>query len=195
MARTQARDYDKKRDVITSHAAKLFARRGFAGASISDLAAACGVSKSLIYHYYDAKEFILFDVMRDHIDELLKIVSAADKSSPDAKQEFRDMTRRLMRCYAGAQHKQKVLLYELSYLSKTQRAEIVSKQRKIIAQFESLLAHAAPNARHDRALLRTQTMLFFGMINWTHTWFKPSGHMSRDALSDLAANTILGALD
>ena len=68
MARTKADNYDSKRDAITSNAAKLFAEKGFGGASISDISKACNISKSLIYHYYSAKEDILYGVMTDHID-------------------------------------------------------------------------------------------------------------------------------
>ena len=50
MARTQAPDYEERRIAIVDKAAELFARRGFTGASLSDLAAACQTSKSLIYH-------------------------------------------------------------------------------------------------------------------------------------------------
>ncbi len=52
MARPQSPDYDKRRDAIVSAAAHLYARRGFQGASVADLAKACGTSKALIYHYF-----------------------------------------------------------------------------------------------------------------------------------------------
>ena len=81
MARTQAADYDAKREAITEAAAKLFAEKGFAGASVSDLADRCAVSKSLIYHYYASKEAILFDVMNEHIDDLLGDLEQALKAA------------------------------------------------------------------------------------------------------------------
>ena len=50
MARPQSPDYDKRRDSILRAAARLYARQGFNGASVADLAKACRSSKSLIYH-------------------------------------------------------------------------------------------------------------------------------------------------
>ena len=49
MARPQAADYDDRRAAIVEQAARLYAERGFLGASLSDLAKACKTSKSLIY--------------------------------------------------------------------------------------------------------------------------------------------------
>lgn len=192
MARTQAPDYDKKREVITSHAAHLFADCGFAGASISKLSAMCGISKSLIYHYYNSKEAILFDVMRDHVDELVQIVSVETDPSMSAEQTFRSLTRALVRCYVGAQDKQKVLLYEMGHLSDTQKSDIIGKQRVLVSKFEQVIGAALLQHGGDAAKIRAKVMLFFGMINWTHTWYKPSGSLSRDDIADMAVDTILG---
>jgi len=192
MARTQAADYDAKRDAITEQAAQLFARRGFAGASLSELAEKCQVSKSLIYHYYASKEAILYDVMIDHIDELLGAVEAAAGGNTSPAEAFRKLTKELLRHYVGAADKQKVLLYELESLPPPHKAEIVDKQRKIIAITEKALAAATPDAPKDRADLRARTMLYFGMLNWSHTWFSGKGPISRDGLAAMAADLVLG---
>ena len=46
------------RERILEEAAKLFAQSGYDGSSVSDLAAAIGVSKAAIYHYYTTKQDI-----------------------------------------------------------------------------------------------------------------------------------------
>src|SRR5690606_36531613 len=63
MARLRAKDYDDKRAAILEQAAGLFATEGFAAASLSRLAAACETSKASLYHYYQSKEAILFDIL------------------------------------------------------------------------------------------------------------------------------------
>jgi AcrR family transcriptional regulator len=180
MARTQAVDYAEKRAAIVEAAAALFAERGFNGASLADLAGRCAMSKSLIYHYYASKEAILYDVMRGHMDDLLAALTARDLKS---------FARDLLRRYAGAAARQKVLLYEIGHLPAAHKTDIVARERQLIARVEALLA--AAGASGDRRRLRARAMLFFGMLNWTHTWFRPSGAMSRDELAELAAETIL----
>lgn len=187
MARTQAADYDAKRDAITHHAARLFARRGFTGASIADLAERCKVSKSLIYHYYASKEAILYDVMIDHIGELLDAVTSVKADDAKPERTFRELTKTLLQHYAGAADRQKVLLYELDSLPRDHKLEIVSKQRRIIAHVEALLTAANPSLKKERAALRAKTMLYFGMLNWTHTWFRPKGAVTRDELAEMAS--------
>ncbi|MCB2096535.1 MAG: TetR family transcriptional regulator [Parvularculaceae bacterium] len=182
MARKQAADYEEKRDAIVDEAAKLFAEKGFAGASLADLAYACDMSKSLFYHYYPSKEAILYAVMKGHMDDLLSAVGGGGDETSDPLSAF---ARRLLRLYAGAAAKQKVLLYELANIPKTERDEIVAKERRLIAHVENLIAAARPDV--GRARLKAQAMLFFGMLNWTHTWLKAGGAVSRDDVADMAA--------
>ena len=70
MVRTIAKDYDAKRDKILTAAAGVFAQRGVAGASMAEVAKACGISKGNIYHYYDSKLAILFDILDSYLCRL-----------------------------------------------------------------------------------------------------------------------------
>jgi AcrR family transcriptional regulator len=192
MARTQAADYDQKREAITRHAAKLFASQGFAAASVAELANRCGFSKSLIYHYYSSKEAILFDAMNEHMGALLSIALDPCHQSDNPSAELIEITKALLQCYVGAADYQKILLYELAFLPAQQQKEIREKQRKVIQRIESVLFRASIGA--NRAHLRAKVMLYFGMLNWTHTWFKPSGAMSRDELAEEIAKTTLKSI-
>ena len=70
MVRTIAKDYDAKRDKILIAAARVFAQRGVAGASMAEVAKACVISKGNIYHYYDSKLAILFDILDSYLCRL-----------------------------------------------------------------------------------------------------------------------------
>ncbi len=194
MARTQAADYDQKRETITAKAAELFATKGFAAASVSDLARKCKISKSLLYHYYPSKEAVLFAAMSDHMDTLVHLVCDRERTKSDPEKEFHALTRDLLQCYTGAAHHQKILLYELSSLPAAQRKEIIEKQRKVIGEVEALLTDMIPKTKTDRTKLRAKVMLYFGMMNWTHTWFKAAGQISRNELADEIASTTLRSL-
>src|ERR1700704_2639465 len=81
MARTRANDYDQKRLGILSRSAALFAAHGYTGTSITMIAEACGVSKALMYHYYSSKDAVLFDLLQDHLQNLVTVVEAAARSA------------------------------------------------------------------------------------------------------------------
>jgi AcrR family transcriptional regulator len=190
MARPQSPDYDKRREAIVAAAAHLYARRGFDGASIADLAKACGTSKSLVYHYFPAKDDILYEVMAAHLDALVDAAYDAMQAG-SAVERLRALTHAFMRLYVGAEDSHKVLLNELDNLPAERRAEVVGKQRRIIAIVEALIREIRPEAN---PVTLPVTMLFFGMINWTHTWFRPGRTVSAEQLADMAVDVMLGGM-
>jgi len=194
MARTQAPDYEQRREAIVEEAAKLYAAHGFLGASLADLAKACKTSKSLIYHYYASKEDILFDVMASHISALNGAVEDAGDDTGAPAERLRKLAHAFMRLYVGAAARHKVLLNDLGNLPPERRTEIVLRQRRLIEAVERLIVDIQPRLKSPRRLARPAAMLFFGMINWTHTWYDPAGPVSPDAIADLAVDIMTGGL-
>jgi AcrR family transcriptional regulator len=194
MARPQSPDYDKRREAIVSAAARLYALKGFKGASVADLAEACRTSKSLIYHYFPSKEDILYDVMASHLELLAEAAEEATVSNgSDPRERLQTIAHSFMRLYSGAADRHRVLLNELDNLPAERRADVIAKQRRIVALVESQIREVRPDLASG-AQARALTMLFFGMINWTHTWFKADGEMPAEALGELAVDLMLNGL-
>src|SRR3569833_3309792 len=191
MARKQAADYEQRREAIVEHAARLFASRGFLGASVADLARACGQSKPLIYHYYPSKEDILFEVMDSHLLQLTGAVETVAGSQAPAERKLRDLTHRFMGLYVGAADRHKVLQNNLIHLPAERRAMIVTRQRALIDAVQALIAAVRPDLATPRAQ-QPLTRQFFGMINWSLTWFRPDGAASPDEVAALATVLIMG---
>lgn len=190
MARTQAADYEDRQAAIVDKAADLFAKRGFMGASVADLAAACNTSKSLIYHYFPSKEDILYEVMSSHIDQLVDDTAQVAAEGGGPSDQFRRLIHAFLRHYVGAASRQKVLLNELAHLPEALRETIVSKQREVVDVTQRLLVELRPELAGEFALARVQTMLLFGMINWTHTWYDPDGTVKVDEVAEMVFKTI-----
>lgn len=64
-------DKQAKRAAITQVAAEVFARKGFQGASVDDIAAAAGVSKGTVYDYFDNKEELFYATFEAFQSELV----------------------------------------------------------------------------------------------------------------------------
>lgn len=194
MARPRAADYDEKRLLLLHASADLFARQGYDRTSINDIAAACGVSKALIYHYYPNKEQLLVDIIRRHLADLLDTVETAARGADDAGR-LRAIVAALLEAYRDADALHKIQVNELSRLPQESQAELKTVERQLVAIFSQSLGHAVP-ALARSPLLTPITMSLFGMLNWHYMWFRPDGSMSREAYAELATDLILaGARD
>lgn len=190
MARTQSADYEVRREAMLDKAAALFSSKGFHGAAMTDLAVACEVSKSLLYHYFPSKEDVLYEVMTSHLDELVEDVKTVLSEDGRVEEKISHLVHAFMNHYVGAADRHKVLLNELKNLPPDRQSAIVAKQRSIINSVQSLLSGLRGSPK-DTAKLRAFTMLMFGMINWTHTWFNPGGAVSSDELADMVVDLML----
>jgi AcrR family transcriptional regulator len=60
---TRAKQADARRDELLRVALRLFAERGFEGATIADIATATGTAHGLVYHYFSSKNELLLAVL------------------------------------------------------------------------------------------------------------------------------------
>lgn len=184
MARKRSADYENIQDLILNEAARVFARRGYAATSIGDIAEACNCSKSRLYHYFDSKEAILSDMLTSHVDGLLTQCRHTLYGFGDPQERFRQLTRLLLDVYAVSRDRHVVLLTCLEFLDADKHKSLVAKQRELLAYVRDILLQMRPDLAQDSDLAPVDAMLFFGMINWTYTWYRADGRMSPQELAD-----------
>ena len=187
MARPKSATHDLKRDEILDVAAQCFARQSFPAASMNDIAKACGTSKARLYHYYESKEAILFDLLDRYTQRLLAIIGQAEataqRRSLDDRASLHELIRSFLQEYQTSATRHVALLHDAPFLGEEQRELILNRQRDVVSAVTRFLRRAYPtrlNAHNQTAI----TMMLFGMINWTFTWLRPGGPMSYAAFAD-----------
>jgi TetR/AcrR family transcriptional regulator len=193
MARTKAAGFDAQRAAIRDAATRLFADKGYASASIADLARACGISKALMYHYYRDKEDLLADIALSYVDRLATIVDdVAARQLPPAA-HLRRLVEAFMAEYEHSAARHRVLVQDVKYLARAHRGRVLARQRKVVDGFAAVIAPLAPEATRA-GLAKPLTMILFGMINWTFTWLKDSGPLTYSGMAPLVADLFLGGI-
>jgi TetR/AcrR family transcriptional regulator len=193
MARGRAKGYDDQREAILARAGELFAVQGYHAASMNQLAKACGLSKATLYHYYRDKDALLVSIADGHVSRLQTLVAEvlAQRLKPEA--QFRELVRRIVAEYAGAQHAHRVLTEDVKFLQPDDRRRILDKERAVVAGFAQALTALRPELQ-AASLAKPLTMLLFGMVNWMFTWVKPGGVLDHEALAPIVADLLLGGL-
>ena len=195
MARGRAPGYDAQRETILSQAAELFARQGFVGTSMNEVATACGMSKPALYHYVRDKSQLLFEIATTHVARLQDLVTEVDHDTPPASPELRvrRLIERFVLEYAGARHAHRVLTEDVKFLEPADQAKVLELQRQVVVAFSEAIAAARPElvAAH---LHKPLAMLLFGMMNWMFTWLQPGGTLSHADMAPVVADLFLGGL-
>src|SRR3954470_12890152 len=71
MARPTAPDHDDKAAAVLAAAGRVFAQRGYEGATMLDVAQAAGFSKAGVYHYFASKEHLLHRLLRGSLQQVV----------------------------------------------------------------------------------------------------------------------------
>ena len=195
MARTRANDYDKKRLGILSQSASLFAQHGFTGTSITMIAEACGVSKALMYHYYNSKDDVLFDLLADHLNHLIAAVEAASEAAGDGKERLFAICTALLEAYRGADAEHQVQISSLKLLPQAQQSVLKELERQLVVIFSNAIAATLPTVADRPDVLKPLTMSLFGMLNWHYLWFRDGKGMTREAYARMAAGLVLAGAE
>lgn len=186
--RVRATDHEDKKAHILSHASVLFTSEGFSRASMTQLASACDISKSNLYHYYRDKETILFSLLDEHMDEILTELQAARDNETD-KPMLERLILAILTLYQDADYKHRVLLNDLQVLPSDKQSIIRDKERQIVRLFKHAIVQTYPNYAKNKQMRSTAAMTLLGSINWSFTWFKGDKGLTLDQYAAFIANT------
>jgi AcrR family transcriptional regulator len=158
------------RQRLSAAAARLFAERGYHGASVRDLAAAVGIDKSSVYAHVAGKEALLAEIA---LSGATAFHGALDALPADASPSER--IRLALRGHLQVVEQQldvaTIWLREWRYLNGAAREQFVGERRRYEQRIRELFesAVAAGDARPDLDV-RYATLLFLSAANWAYTW-------------------------
>lgn len=194
MARTIAKDHDAKRQAILKTAARVFAREGIARSSMNSVARACGISKANIYHYYDSKDTLLFDILDSYLSALRDATcTLAEDGSP--AEQLHALTKEILLAYDGMDNEHRIQIEGLALLPAAQQKVLRDYQREMVAQMSDRLQAVAPERfAGDPRLLRDTTMSVFGMLNWFFMWNSKASRADRARYAAHVADLVIGGM-
>ncbi|HEY4829689.1 MAG TPA: TetR/AcrR family transcriptional regulator [Solirubrobacteraceae bacterium] len=187
----------RRRDLeVLNVAAQIFYERGYASATVQDVADALGMLKGSLYYYIDSKEDLLYRliaVIHDEVDALLALLSAEEQLSPIERLEL--YARRVVEYNAKNLTRISVYYHDIDQLTDPRRKELLSRRRVHERYVADLIREA--QADGDVASDLDPKLLsncVFGTIIWMYRWYKPGGEFSVEELSDTATRFVRSGL-
>lgn len=194
MARTRSENYDDIQHGILRAACDLFARQGYMRASIGELADACKLSRGALYHYFDSKEAILFAILDAHVRQMIADVESAIAGKPAMLDQFRSAIRAIVELNARSPQEQRLILNDLSFLGEADQQTIKSLERQIVEIISDLLVRLDAQGKIVKRTKKVYTMMLFGILNFSHTWYDPKGGIGPGDFADMIVDQFLYGL-
>jgi TetR/AcrR family transcriptional regulator, cholesterol catabolism regulator len=186
---------DSRQEILRT-AARLFQQRGYDATSMNDVAAALKLSKGGLYHHFQSKDEILFEIMNHAMEITQERVIGPVRGIADPEQRLRALIRLHIEVVLSPRDREiTVMLHENHPLPPTLRKRINARKKEYIHFVEELIAEVQ-RARQAKGGVSSRAAAFavLGMINWIYQWYKPEGNLQANHLVPQFTDLVLGGI-
>lgn len=176
-----------KLDHILAAATRVFAKKGYEGASMRDIARATTVSLAGLYYYVRSKEELLFLIQKHTFTTLLETLEHDLARLDDPGAKLRCLIRNHLRYFLRHPEAMKVLSRESESLTQPFAREVAGLKRSYYRLGRRLVDELSTQIPVRPLNSRVTVLSLFGMMNWIYTWYNPRVDPDADQLAETMA--------
>lgn len=187
---------DRQRLRVLATAADSFSRRGFRATSMNEIAAAVGLSKPTLYHYFRSKEELLVRLYSDVLDESLAMALEVVDSEPTPLEAVRELIRSRVVYTCRRQALLKVCFEEEHEIPADLAEQLLRRRRAFEDLFSAALdAHLRAHPSIEIGMPpKVWVNMCLGAANWTYKWFRETGDCTPEQLGDRIAASLTAGI-
>jgi len=180
---------------IIEAAVTVFSAKGYAAASLQDVADSVGLLKGSLYHYISSKESLLFRIFQESHEQAGVLMAAVDGLELPPDEQLREFVRRLTLYYLENRERASLYFSEWRHLTGDDR-ETVQKQRREFDAYVRAMITRAKDEGLTRDDLDVQLASFYlvAAVNGVLIWYRPGGRSSATRIADEVAEMSCAAL-
>ncbi len=200
------------RQEILRTAARLFQKRGYDATSMNDVAAALKLSKGGLYHHFQSKDEILFEIMNHAMQITQDRVVTPVRGIADPEERLRALIRLHIETVLSPRDREiTVMLHENHPLPPGLRKRINARKKDYVHFLENLMREVQEKVQDKaqqkgqgqgsyrvhakgRVSPRAAAFALLGMINWIYQWYKPEGGLQAQNLIPQFTDLIFGGI-
>lgn len=175
---------ESRREILRA-AARLFQERGYDGTSMQDIASALNFSKAALYHHFESKEAILFQIMSYGMDVFEEKVLTPVSAIADPEERLRACIARHVELVLGGRDREiTVILHENRTLPAEAGRQINARKKRYVIYLAELIQEVQARRGLATPAVTPHVAAFalLGMINWMYQWFRAEGDLTAPAI-------------
>jgi TetR/AcrR family fatty acid metabolism transcriptional regulator len=189
-----------KRRIILDAAVRVFARQGFNGCRVSDIADEAGVAYGLVYHYFRSKDEVLDTLFLERWNVLLEAIRETDSQEISPREKLYAIASFIVDSYRHDPELMKVIIVEVTRAANSFGQTHLGKIREAYELIAEIVAKAQDEgAFKDTITPQFAAMAFYGAIEQVLTgWIfelLPQGDMEFEQAKEFVVETICAGLD
>jgi TetR/AcrR family transcriptional regulator, cholesterol catabolism regulator len=173
----------------------IFHRKGYEATSIHDIAEAVGMLKGSLYYYIETKEDLLFAVIHEVHEELLRNYEVYQRAEGDAPTRIRAFIEGHVATNARLTARAAVFYRDFYSLNPERRAVIIDQRDK----YDRHLREMIQQGQREGTLCgdidpKITAIAMLGMMNTIYQWYHLDGDRTPEEVARSYADLLLGGL-
>ena len=175
----------KRRRVILAAAEEVFARGGYHGVSLDEIAQAAGVSKALIYEHFESKRDLHASLLQDHVAEIFRRLEANAETGATGEERLRGGVDAFLSFVEEHREAWRALFRDAA---DPDVADLVERVQAQATGVIAALMAAEPAARGDdpetRRAIEMHAQMLSGAVQALANWWRRHPDVPRAAIVD-----------
>ncbi|WJR75034.1 TetR/AcrR family transcriptional regulator [Bradyrhizobium sp. NP1] len=182
MARTIGSYGPKTLEAIRKAGIRLIFAHGYEAMSLRQLAAEVGIQAGSLYNHISTKQELLFDLVQDHMNELLRQLDRAlqGKQRPDDK--LRAFVAFHVTYHMTKKREVFIANSELRSLEPRNYEAIVALRGAYEGRLSDILADGVAAGVFDVIDIKVATFAIIALLTGICSWYRPGGRLTREAI-------------
>lgn len=184
----------RKEQVIRS-AAELFREKGYAAASMRDLAQKLGIEAASLYSHIKSKEEILHSLCFDMATEFRKSLEEVEKQKATSSEKLKKGIIGHIQVMAKDLTASAVFMNEHRHLSQPHLRDFLLLRINYINRFKDIIEEGVNNGEFKTNIdKKLAVMTLFSSLNWMPMWYDPSSNIDPLSLGQQLADMLVNGL-
>lgn len=184
----------RKEQVIRS-AAELFREKGYAAASMRDLAQKLGIEAASLYSHIKSKEEILQNLCFDMAFEFRKSLDEVEKQKVSASEKLKNGIIGHIQVMAKDLTASAVFMNEHRHLSQPFLRDFLLMRINYINRFKTIIEEGVAKSEFKSNIdKKLAVMTLFSSLNWMPMWYDPSSNINPLSLGQQLADMLVNGL-
>ena len=155
---------DRRRQILDA-AVRVFARRGFQGSRVADIADEAGVAYGLVYHYFQSKDQVLDTLFTERWSILLEAIAEAAAADVPAREKLHAVASFIVDSYRHDPDLMKVIVVEVTRAANTFGAAHLGEIQQAHDSLRDVIATGQRSGEFRSAVsAQTAALTFYGAL-------------------------------
>jgi TetR/AcrR family transcriptional regulator len=159
------RDAEASKAAIIKHATILFSEKGYASASMDELAQRCGLNKAMVFYYFKNKKGLYAAVMTEVLDEIYQEIKREIETEVYAEDALRSFVQTYARYAYAHPYLPALLLKELSDSGAVVPEVLFTSMRQLFALFSEIIKKGQQSGVFGEVIPMVLYFMVLGTLN------------------------------